>query len=104
MTDAELIKHLKSPELRCPICRAAAERIEEMTSVVTDPPPGYVRVRVAAHICPDGWWEASGSTDDVPGDPVHLFIDPGDRIYFIVADLPLPTIPEISATVEEIRA
>lgn len=62
-----------------------------------------VRVRVAAAVDPTGQWSANGWSG-ADGDDMDLAIDgvgEGEARYWITADLPIPVVREIVASVED---
>ena len=62
-----------------------------------------VKVRVAVAVDAAGEWSAWGAkwADDYDMvDEAALHVRPGRKIYWLTADLPLPTEPEVAASVE----
>lgn len=73
--------------------------------LAANPPPAgkTVRVRVAVAMTADGQWSAIGYRDDPGGsmsDALDVVDGDGRPAAWITADIPLPEVPEIAASVE----
>jgi hypothetical protein len=69
------------------------------------------RVRIAVAVDPNGTWKGYGwSKNDGTADEECMFdsqadgMMPGERWYWITADLPIPELQEVEATVEEVES
>ena len=104
----------------CPFCGSAAVRLSDLVCcskcpanshitswnnrVVTTatPLPNTVRARVAVSVSPDGTWGACGGSMFADGEvPDICQHEPGDRLVWLVRDIPLPEpAAEIEAEIE----
>ncbi len=67
-----------------------------------------VRMRIAVAVNPDGTWGAAGfsDADDCAWDCLYdsvIEAQSGHSQYFITAELPIPSIPEVAGEVEEVK-
>ena len=88
--------------------RLRAERDRLRATQPAEPPPGFVRVRVAVAVGAAGEWAAMGFCDlETDADRVDRLeaegaTEPDDRISFITVDVPMPgTAAEIGGEVSD---
>lgn len=95
--------------LVCPVCKSGVAKLTKFADKPQPPPPGSVRVRVAVCVSADGGWAAQGHCifNNRPSvgheEIIEAGVDEGDALYWLTADLPLPTIPEVAASMEEVN-
>lgn len=69
--------------------------------------PRTVRVRVAVAVDKNGCWSANGASafgdDDAMGFSVE-HLETGEARYFLTAELPIPEVPEVAASVERVES